>query len=42
MTMAIDRKRIVDEYLNGLGIEITGPFYRFSPDYDDNYLSVAF
>ena len=36
MTMAIDRKRIVDEYLNGLGIEIAGPFYVYSPAYDSN------
>ncbi len=34
MTMAIDRKRIVDNYLNRLGLEITGPFYLYSPAYD--------
>lgn len=34
MTMAIDRKRIIDNELNGLGVEITGTFYRYSPAYD--------
>ena len=34
MTMAIDRQRIIDQNLNGLGIEITGPFFKFSPAYD--------
>jgi len=34
MTMAIDRHRIIDQNLNGLGIEITGTFYRYSPAYD--------
>lgn len=34
MTMAIDRKRIIEQNLNGMGIEITGPFYPFSPSYD--------
>lgn len=34
LTMAIDRKRIIRENLNGLGIEINGTFYRYSPAYD--------
>ncbi|MBA3815328.1 MAG: permease, partial [Parachlamydiaceae bacterium] len=34
LTMAIDRHRIIQQNLNGMGIEITGPFYRFSPSYD--------
>jgi peptide/nickel transport system substrate-binding protein len=34
MTMAIDRQRIIRQNLNGLGIEITGPFYHASPSYD--------
>lgn len=42
MTMAIDRKRIVDNYLNGLGIEITGPFYRYSPAYDPTITPIPF
>lgn len=34
LAMAIDRKRIIQQILNGLGIEITAPFYPFSPSYD--------
>lgn len=34
MTMAIDRNRIIQQNLNGMGIETTGTFYRFSPSYD--------
>lgn len=34
MTMMIDRKRIIDQILNGLGIEVTGPFFYYSPAYD--------
>lgn len=34
LTMAIDRKRIINQFLNGMGIEINGPFYLYSPDYD--------
>lgn len=34
LTMALDRKRIIRENLNGLGIEINGTFYRYSPAYD--------
>lgn len=35
MTMAIDRKRIIRQNLNGMGIETTGHFYRYSPAYDE-------
>lgn len=35
MTMAIDRERIVEQNLNRMGIEITGPFFRFSPSYNE-------
>jgi peptide/nickel transport system substrate-binding protein len=34
LTMAIDRRRIVEKNLNGLGIEITGSFFYGSPSYD--------
>ncbi len=34
MTFAIDRERIIEQYLNGMGIEITGPFAHDSPAYD--------
>lgn len=34
LTMAIDRRRIIQQNLNGMGIEITGTFYRYSPSYD--------
>lgn len=34
LTMAIDRRRIIEQNLNGLGIEITGPFFYNSNSYD--------
>lgn len=34
LTMAIDRRRIIEQNLSGMGIEITGTFYRYSPAYD--------
>lgn len=34
LTMAIDRERIIQQYLNGLGIAINGPLYPYSPHYD--------
>lgn len=34
LTMAIDRQRIIRQNLNGMGIEINGTFYRYSPSYD--------
>lgn len=36
LTMAIDRKRIIEQNLNGMGIEITCPFYRYSSAYDES------
>ena len=36
LTMSIDRQRIIDQNLNGLGIEVTGPFYRYSSSYDES------
>ncbi len=34
LTMAINRKRIISSILNGMGVEITGPFFIGSPSYD--------
>lgn len=34
MTMAIDRHRLVEQNLNGLGMETTGTFYPYSAAYD--------
>ncbi|MDP1835517.1 MAG: ABC transporter substrate-binding protein [Chlamydiales bacterium] len=34
LTMAIDRQRIIKQNLNGMGTEVTGPFYRYSKSYD--------
>jgi len=34
ITMAVDRARIIKQNLNGMGIEITGTFFRYSPAYD--------
>lgn len=34
LTMAIDRKRIIDQNLSGLGVEIACPFYVYSPSCD--------
>ncbi len=34
MTLAIDRKRIIKQNLNGLGVETTGPFPPSSPSFD--------
>jgi len=36
LTMAIDRKRIIRQTLNGMGVEINGPFFRFSSSYDES------
>lgn len=36
LTMAIDRQRIIKQNLNGMGIEITGPFFRYSKAYDES------
>lgn len=42
MTMAIDRQRIINQILNGQGIEITGTFYRYSPAYDTSIVPLPF
>jgi peptide/nickel transport system substrate-binding protein len=34
LTLAIDRERIIRQNLNGRGLQITGPFFPFSPSYD--------
>lgn len=34
MTMAIDRRRLIDQFLNGMGVEISAPFSPTSPAYD--------
>lgn len=34
MTLAIDRQRLIQQYLNGMGAEITGPFSEDSSAYD--------
>lgn len=42
MTMAIDRTRIIEQNLNGLGVEITGPFYPYSSAYDQSINPLPF
>ncbi|MEI8365270.1 MAG: ABC transporter substrate-binding protein [Parachlamydiaceae bacterium] len=42
LTMAIDRRRIIQENLNGFGVEITGTFYRYSPAYDDSIVPLPY
>ena len=34
LTMAIDRQRIIKQFLNGMAMEITGPLYPFDRAYD--------
>lgn len=34
LTMGIDRTRIINQILNGMGIEMSAPFYPFSDSYD--------
>ncbi len=36
LTMAIDRDRIIRQNLNGMGVQTTGTFFRFSPSYDES------
>ncbi len=36
LTMAIDRKRIIEKNLNGLGEEIHGTFFKYSPSTDSS------
>ncbi len=42
MTLAIDRQRIIEQNLNDMAIEITGPFSPYSPSYDENVPEWAF
>ncbi len=42
MTLAIDRNRIIEQNLNDMAINITGPFFRYSPSYDDTIPVFAF
>lgn len=35
LTMAIDRKRMIRQGLNGKGVDLSGPFHRLSPAYND-------
>ncbi len=42
MTMAIDRKRIIRQNLNGMGIEITGPFFINSPSNDSSISTIPY
>jgi peptide/nickel transport system substrate-binding protein len=42
LTMAIDRKRIIQSNLNGFGVEITGPFFVMSPSYDQKIVPWPF
>lgn len=34
LTLSIDRERIIRQNLNGMGLQITGPFFPYSPSYD--------
>ncbi len=34
LSLAVDRRRIIEQNLNQMGIIITGPFFPFSPSYD--------
>lgn len=36
MTLAIDRRRIIQQNLNGMGVEITGTFFKNSSAYDSS------
>lgn len=42
MTLAIDRKRIIDRILNGRGVEVTCPVYSSSPAYDPSILPLPY
>lgn len=42
MTLAIDRKRIIERILNGMGKEVTCPFYQSSPAYDHKILPLPY
>lgn len=42
MTYALDRNRIISQYLNNMGVLTTGPFFRYSPSYDETIAPLAF
>lgn len=42
MTLAIDRSRIIEQNLNDMAIGVTGPFFRYSPSYDDTVSTFPF
>ena len=42
LTMAINRQRIIREYLNGMGEEITGTFYKYSPNTDSSIIPLPY
>lgn len=42
LTHAIDRERIIRQNLNGMGMQITGTFFPFSPSYDPNLKPYSF
>lgn len=42
MTMAIDRRRIIEQNLNRMGSELTGPFHPFSPSNNKNVAAWPF
>lgn len=42
MTLAIDRRRIIEQNLNDMAVSISGPFFRYSPSYDESISSLPF
>lgn len=42
MTMALDRERIVDRYLNRMGVQLTGPFFPGGPESDPAVVAYPF
>lgn len=42
LTMAIDRQRIIREFLNGMGIEITSTFFKTSPSNDPSIIPLPY
>ncbi len=42
LTLAIDRQRIIKQFLNGMAMEITGPMYPFDRSYDKNIIPWPF
>lgn len=42
LAIGIDRKRIIEQNLNGMGVETTGTFFRYSPSYDETIIPYPF